>query len=434
MVERVEVAEVVLWDHAIGAVAWDAARELGTFEYTEDFRRSGIQVAPLTMPLGPALYRFPALERETFRGLPGLLADALPDRFGNAVIRRWLAREGRDPASFSPVEQLCYTGTRAMGALEFRPALGGNEPSEPIAIGALVDLAREVLEERESLDVALEGEEGSSAALNTILRVGTSAGGARAKAVIAWNPKTNEVRSGQVSAPDGFESWLLKFDGVDGPDRELRETRGYGRIEYAYSLMARAAGIEMSPCDLFEEHGRAHFMTKRFDRGPAGEKRHLQSLCALGHMDFYHAGAHSYEEVMQIIQRLQMPARDLVEQFRRMVFNVILRNQDDHTKNIAFLMDRRGRWSLAPAYDVTYAYNPEGRWTARHQMSIAGKREGFTVDDLLGVAKLFGIRAAGAVVDEVRSAALQWRDYAQKAGVDEEIVDALAAAHRCELQ
>ncbi len=437
------VAEVRMWGKRIGAVSIEGPGQVASFEYTEAFSQSGIEIAPLMMPLSDAalpsgnrIFRFPELPMETFHGLPGLLADALPDKFGNAVIDAWLASEGRLPGEMDAVERLCYTGGRGMGTLEFRPTRGPKvDESTPLQIEALVELASEVLQSRKGLTASFS-EAGREHALRDILRVGSSAGGARAKAVIAWNPTTNEVRSGQVQAPEGFEYWLLKFDGVDdNRDKELVDPLGYGAIEYAYSLMARAAGITMSDCRLFEENGRRHFITRRFDRRPSGAKLHLQSLGGLAHLDYNHAGGHSYEQAFLVIQRLGIGMDAIEEQYRRMVFNVLARNQDDHVKNIAFLMDQRGRWSLSPAFDLTYSYNPSGDWTARHQMSLGGKREGFTGSDLEGVANTASMMRgrAATILREVHSAVLRWREFAATAEVLPEQIDAIAAAHRLDL-
>ena len=410
-------ASIQLYGTSIGAVSWDPDRELGIFEYDPGFLGSGIAVAPITMPLGPGRFSFPNLSRDTFKGLPGLLADSLPDKFGNLLINQWLTQQGRSPASFDPVERLCYLGTRAMGGLEFQPTLLPDYPPETLHLAALVQLANDALASRESLHANLSQ---PPEALATILRVGTSAGGARAKAVIAWNPITGEIRSGQVPFAPDFEPWLLKFDGVSANhDKELNDPLGYGRIEYAYHLMARAAGITMSDCRLLEENGRAHFMTRRFDRGPSGEKFHMQSLCAIGHFDFNLAGAYSYEQAFQIARRLDLPQADLTELYRRALFNIITRNQDDHTKNIAFLMDRSGGWRLAPAYDLIYAYNPTGSWTHRHQMTLNGKRDDFLTSDLLTAGEAANLKPpkAKAILRQVRAAAANWRNHAESAGV-----------------
>ena len=415
------LAEVRLWGRTIGAVSLDDASEVAAFEYAPEFTGSGIQVAPLTMPLAKRFYRFPELARNTFYGLPGLLADSLPDRFGNALIDAWLATQGRQPASFNAVERLCYTGTRGMGALEFQPAIGPKaRQATQIQVEKLVELASEVLMHRNDMQVSFANAD-KERALTDILRVGTSAGGARAKAVIAWNPQTNEVRSGQVQAGKGFEYWLLKFDGVSGNrDKELDDPQGYGVIEYAYSRMARDCGIEISECRLFEENGRRHFMTRRFDRLAGGEKLHMQSLCAMAHYDFNLAGAYAYEQAMLVARRLGLPMQAVEQLFRRMVFNIVARNQDDHVKNIAFLMDKAGAWSLAPAFDMTYSYNPSGAWTSRHQMTLNGKRDGFTLMDFKACASAVFMKRGRAetILREVQQMVSRWPEYAQEVGVN----------------
>ncbi len=414
------LAEVKLWGKTIGAVSLEDGEDVARFEYDGAFAQSGIQVAPIVMPLSRRVYRFPELARPTFLGLPGLLADALPDKFGNALIDAWLASQGRPPDSFNAVERLCYTGERAMGALEFAPIIGPKaRQTNHIEVGKLVELASEVLTHRNHLHASFAAE-GKEEALRDILRVGTSAGGARAKAVIAWNPKTNEVRSGQVKAGEGFEYWLLKFDGVSGnKDKELEDPKGYGMIEYAYYLMARDCGIDISECRLFKESGRAHFMTRRFDRLASGEKLHMQSLGALAHYDFNLAGAYSYEQAMGVMRQLQLPMQAIEQQFRRMVFNIVARNQDDHVKNIAFLMNKSGDWSLAPAFDMTYSFNPVGAWTARHQMTMNGKRDQFTLEDFKTCARTASMKRgrAATILAEVQATVSKWTSYAETAGV-----------------
>lgn len=427
------IAEVRLWGRTIGAVSMDERRDHAAFQYTAEFAASGIEVAPLTVPLDTRVYEFPELPRGTFHGLPGLLADSLPDRFGNALIDAWLATTGRTPQSFTTIERLCYTGTRGMGALEFAPVLGPRpRRSTKIDIDALVTLASDILTERRNMKATLSGA-GRKKALADILRVGTSAGGARAKAVIAWNRTTSEVRSGQVAAGPGFSYWLLKFDGVAGnKDREMDDPQGYGVIEYAYSLMARAAGITMSECRLLEEHGRRHFMTRRFDRGPGGRKLHMLSLGALAHFDFNDPGAYSYEQAFLAIRQMELPMAALEEQFRRMLFNIVARNQDDHVKNIAFLMDQHGHWTLAPAFDVTYSYNPSGAWTARHQMTLNGKRDDFVMGDIREGARSAGLKRgrADAILEQVRAAVIRWPEFAARAKLAGEVSDKIRTAHR----
>lgn len=427
------VAQVRLWDTPVGAVSIEP-RQAATFQYDPGFAGSGIEVSPLTMPLRSDPYAFPALTNASFHGLPGLVADSLPDRYGNALIDAWLAAQGRAPGSFDPVERLCYIANRGMGALEYRPALGPRRAGgHALDLAALVELASDVLSRREGLAASFtDGHH--EAAMREILSVGTSAGGARAKAVIAWNPATGAVRSGQLDVAPGFEHWLLKFDGVAGDsDREsLAGPQGFGAIELAYAQMARDAGIEMADCRLLEENGRRHFMTRRFDRTADGGKLHMQSLAALLHLDFDQAGAHSYEQAFHVIRTLDLGAQAVEQQFRRMVFNVVARNQDDHVKNIAFLMDRTGAWSLSPAYDVAYAFNPSGRWTAQHQMSIAGKRDGFGVEDFRAAGRTAGLKRGQAqrILDETIAVVSRWRRYAADVGVDERHVASIAPTLR----
>jgi serine/threonine-protein kinase HipA len=429
----VTVAAVDLWGRRIGAVSQVDSGEPAVFEYEPEFSQATIEPSPLQMPVARRRYSFPGLAPASFRGLPGMLADSLPDRFGNALIDAWLARQGRSPESFNAVERLCYIGKRGMGALEFRPAL--NSPSEPardLEISTLVELAAEVLAERDDLNVSLHADDRAEA-IRDILAVGTSAGGARAKAVIAFNPNTHTVRSGQLEAPNGFEHWLLKFDGVD-THRELGNTEGYGAIEYAYANMARDAGIDMAECRLLEEGGRRHFMTRRFDR-VGNTKLHMQSLAALSHFDFMQAGAHSYEQALGVIRWLGLPMAAVEQQFRRMVFNIVARNQDDHVKNVAFLMDRGGAWVLSPAFDMTYAYNPAGQWTSRHQMSVAGKRADFTVEALRACARTAAMKRGSAerILAEVVEAVADWQRYAEEAEVGDEQAIAIARTHRLRL-
>ncbi len=414
------VAKVKLWGRTIGAVSLEEGESKASFEYDPAFAQSGIQVSPLMMPLSRRVFRFPELAYPIFHGLPGLLADSLPDKFGNALINAWLATQGRMPESFNAIERLCYTGERGMGALEFAPAMGPKaRQTTQIQIDKLVELASDVLTHRNELNASFD-DDSKKEALEDILRVGTSAGGARAKAVIAWNPVTNEVRSGQVTAKKGFEYWILKFDGVSSNrDKELEDPKGYGAIEYAYSKMAKDAGISMSECRLFEENGRRHFMSRRFDRLDGGQKLHMQSLGALAHYDYNMAGAWSYEQALLAIRQLELPMGAIEEQFRRMVFNIIARNQDDHVKNIAFLMDKSGQWSLSPAFDITYSFNPGGDWTANHQMSLNGKRDNFTLDDFRACAKTASMKRGRAekIIHQVREAVSQWKNYANETGV-----------------
>jgi serine/threonine-protein kinase HipA len=426
-------AAVKLWDSTIGAVEISDTNGIATFQYDPDFVRSGIELSPLMMPLALNPYTFANLSRETFHGLPGMLADCLPDQFGNLLINNWLARQGRTADSFNAVERLCYTGARGIGALEFVPVLGPKVArAETVDVELMVKLASEILATRSGF-TADRSAKFRTKALTSILQIGTSAGGARAKAVIAWNPETNEVRSGQISADDGFSCWLLKFDGVsENRDKELNDPQGFGATEYAYSCMAKAAGITMSECRLLEEGGRRHFMTRRFDRSANGDKLHMQSLGALAHFDFKVAGAHGYEQALLVCRQLDVGMAAIEEQFRRMAFNVVARNQDDHVKNIAFLMDRNGEWSLSPFYDATYSYNPAGLWTSQHQMSLAGKRDNFTIEDFRMCAKSSSMKRGRAetILSEVVAAVSQWITYAEEAGIAESWAAEIGSHHR----
>jgi len=406
-------ADVYIWGQHAGTVAWDESRQAGSFEYTPEFVQSGQELSPLMMPLqAHRVYQFPNLSPDTFIGLPGLLADALPDAFGKALLDRWLTSIGRTFAN--PVERLCYQGKRSMGALEFVPAQDNYlERGTQLEIDSLVEVAREVLDTKKQLNVNLN--EDTKEAIANIIRVGTSAGGQRAKAVIAYNDTTGEMRSGQIEAPEGFRHWLLKLDGVT--NTELGDPKHYGQIEYVYSLMAREAGINMTECRLLEENRGSHFMTRRFDRINGNEKVHMQTLCGMAHYDYKMLRAFSYEQVFQVMRRLRLPYSQAEEMYRRMVFNVIARNQDDHTKNISFLMDKNGQWSLSPAYDLSWAYNPAGTWTSKHQMSINNKWDDISRDDLLSVAKNVNIRHANDIINKVVEAVSKWRQWAKEYGI-----------------
>ena len=429
-------ARVLLWGSVIGAVTWLEDREIGVFQYAPDFLHSGIQLAPLMMPLGEFPYEFPALARNTFKGLPGLVADSLPDKYGNAIIDAWLASQGRTAASFHPVERLCYVGSRGMGALEFQPAtLEPPTSKRAVEVASLVDLANRILDERAGFGGVFSGHDDQDA-INDMLRVGTSAGGARAKAILAWNPETSEFRSGQVDAGAGFEYWLMKFDGITSSrDTEVATPKGYGKIEYAYHLMAVEAGIEMTTCRLHNEGGRSHFMTKRFDRSANGGKWHMQSLGAIAHYDYRQPASYSYEQAIQVIRRLGLPRKDMDQQVLRAIFNVVGRNCDDHVKNISFLMNRRGEWRLSPAFDISYAWNPSGEWTSRHQMSVNGKRDGFEHEDLLALAKAADIKKVRAeqMINRVIEAVRRWPAFAGESGVDDVQVKKIRAAQRTNL-
>lgn len=403
----------------MGAVLWDESKNVGFFEFDKDFVDSGLDLSPIILPLSEAkkgrrVFSFPFLNFETFKGLAGLLADSLPDKFGNQVIDAWLAQQGRIAQSFNPVDRLCYIGKRGMGALEFEPESGVQTiPSNTLEIEALVEFAKEVLAERATFQTNLQSEQGFS----DILQVGSSAGGARAKAIIAYNQKTGEVRSGQIDGLEGFDYWLIKFDGVT--NHQLGDPKGYGNIEYAYYLMATAAGITMMESELKTENQRAHFMTKRFDR-QNNQKLHMQTLCGLAHYDYNMPAAYSYEQALMVMRQMQLPYSDMEELFRRMVFNVMARNQDDHTKNISFLMNSEGKWSLSPAYDVTFAYNPSNFWLKSHQMTINGKKENIELHDVLTLAKNVNVKKPQLIIEECREAIEKWDNFAEKALISKE--------------
>lgn len=424
-------AKINLWGTTIGAVSLEEGQKTATFEYEPSFILSGIQVSPLMMPLKKGVFAFPNLSYESFHGLPGLLSDSLPDKFGNELINLWLTKQGRLPNSLNAVERLCYTGNRGMGALEYVPAITSEEDEESkIQVSELTELASIILSNRKNLNVVFDecNKKNLSNSLHKIISLGTSAGGARAKAVIAWNPKTNEVRSGQIKAQNGFEYWLIKFSGVNGnKDKEDDDLADFGMLEYAYYLMAKDSGINMMPCRLLDDGKNRHFMTKRFDRTDEGKKIHSQTLAALCHFDFNVAGSASYEQAFSVLNALNVGHQDKKELFRRMIFNVLAFNCDDHVKNISFLMDKSGIWKLSPAYDVTFAYNPAGAWTSSHQMTINGKRSGFIKEDFENCKKIAGLKnkEADAIFEQVKTSVKKWKDFANNAGVSEERADAI---------
>lgn len=404
--------EVYLWGERIGVTALDPTYGFYAFRYTPEFQARGFEPAPIHMPTTvDRTFLFTDLPVATYKRLPAMLADALPDDFGNALIERWMLDRGIRAEDITSLDRLAYMSNRAMGALEFKPARGpGTQRAMAIQLSELVATARK------ALHGDFDGDEHAQAALRNIIEVGTSAGGARAKAVVAWNRKTGEIRSGQLEAPPGFEHWLLKFDGM-GKDFELGASQDYGRIEYAYHLMARAAGVHMNECRLLQESGRAHFMTRRFDRDDGNVRHHIQTLCAMAHLDFRKKGTNSYAQLFDTMARLGLPYEQKEEAFRRMVFNVMARNCDDHTKNFAFRLRQGQPWELTPAYDVTFAHNPRGEWTSQHLMSVNGKFKDFTEGDLLTEADRFVIGTAPRVIQQVRQAVMSWRAFASEAGV-----------------
>lgn len=421
---HVTAVEVYLWGVRMGAVALDPTYGYYAFRYAPEFVALGIEPAPLMMPVSKnQVYIFPNLPTETFKRLPAVLSDALPDDFGNALVNRYMAEHGIDAQNVTALDRLAYMSNRAMGALQFKPARGYKKKlSTPIELSQLVNQARL------AVNGTIEEDDHANAALRNIIEVGTSAGGARAKAVIAWNRETDEIRSGQLEAGLGFEYWLLKFDGM-GLDNELGASRDYGRIEHAYYLMAQAAGIDMMESRLLLENGRAHFMTKRFDRDTGGVRHHIQTLCAMNHLDFKKRGTNSYAQYFQVIEALGMPYAQKEEAFRRMVFNVMSRNCDDHSKNFSFRLRQGRAWELTPAYDVTFAHNPQGEWTNQHLMSVNGKFRDITQYDMLQVADRFGIGTAKDVLGQVGKAIAAWVDFADLAGVQTKERDTIGSQH-----
>lgn len=417
----VDIARVNLYGQQIGSVRWDGNRDIALFEYADDFVGKGLEPSPILMPVRQGrVYSFGEIGGETYKGLPGMLADSLPDTYGRALFDRWLALTGRH--SGNAVETLCFLGKRCMGALEFEPAMDVPYGSDvKFELDSLVEVASEALAEKEGFGANLE--EDKKAAIAEIVRLGTSAGGQRAKAIIAYNKETGEVRSGQIDAPEGFDYYLVKLDGVTA-EAGFRETQNFGRLEYSFSRLVKECGIEMSDCSLIEENGRAHFLTKRFDR-IGGEKVHMQTLCGIAHYDYRLPRSYSYEQAFNVMRGLRLPYSQAQEMFRRMVFNVIVRNQDDHTKNISFLMDKTGKWRLSPAYDMGFAYNPKGGWTSQHQMSINGKFDDITRKDLLEFARRNNIKEAAEIIDGIAETTARWPVMAKECGVPQSMIDAI---------
>jgi serine/threonine-protein kinase HipA len=428
---NMDAAEIKIWGELAGAVSWNENTQLASFEYDPDFLKLNWDLSPFKMPVSSSgkIISFPELKKvknsefDTFKGLPGLLADTLPDKYGNQLINMWLAQQGRPQDSMNPVEMLCFIGTRGMGALEFEPAtFRENKRTFSIEMDSLVNIAKKILSRREAFTTNFHKDE--EKAVMEILKIGTSAGGARPKAVIAYNGKTGEVKSGQTKAPNGFEHWLIKLDGVS--DVQLGISKGYGRVEMAYYNMAIACGIEMMPSRLMEENGRAHFMTKRFDREGGDIKHHIQTFCALKHFDYNLITSFSYEQLFQAMRELKLSYPDAEQMFRRMVFNVIARNCDDHTKNFSFRLKKGGKWELAPAYDVCHAYKPDHRWVSQHALSINGKRTDITKEDLLIIGKSINNKKAAVIIDEISETVSKWKKFADDVRVLPAIRDEIA--------
>ncbi len=415
----ITAAFVNIWGRRAGAVSWDDDNKTASFEFDPSFSRTGLDLSPVIMPLNDSagrIYIFSELSgNATFKGLPGLLADILPDKYGNALIDAWLTRQGRPTGSMNPVEMLCFIGRRGMGAVEIEPAFPKSDKrTSAVEIAGLVSIAEKILSGRKDFVTNIKDNEEKS--LIDIFKIGTSAGGARAKALIAYNPKTGEVRSGQTDAPKEFSHWLIKFDGVN--DKQFGASDGYGRVEMAYYNMARDSGLEMEASRLHEENGRAHFMTRRFDRPGNNEKIHVQTFCAMRHFDYNDVGLYSYEQLFETMRMLGLPYTQADQLFRRMVFNVMACNCDDHTKNFSFMMDKTGNWRLSPAYDICHAYRPGSEWVSRQSLTVNGKTDNISESDLLEVAKQMNIKKAGGIIVQIAEVISRWNEYADNVNVD----------------
>ncbi len=423
----IKTAFVNIWGEFVGAVAWDEITQTASFEYDSTFLTKGLDLAPIKMPItsGKQIFSFPELRgTTTFNGMPGLLADSLPDKYGNRLIDTWLAEQGRASNSMNPVEKLCFIGTRGMGAMEFQPSKFKKATyTFSIEVESLVELSRKILNQRDNFQTTLNTNEKD--AMMNILKIGTSAGGMRAKAIIAFNEKTAEVRSGQTRVPKGFEHWLIKLDGVS--DEQLGDPEGYGRIEMAYYLMAKDCEIEMTECRLLEENDRAHFMTRRFDREGSDVKHHIQTFCAMQHFDYNEVQSYSYEQLFQTIRLLRLPYPQAEQMYRRMVFNILANNCDDHTKNFAFRLKEGGVWELAPAYDVSYSYDPHSKWVSQHALSVNGKRNNISKNDLIAVAKNMHIKKAEQIIKQINEVVRKWPQYAMQTKVEPKKTDAISS-------
>tara|TARA_R110002096_G_scaffold135456_2_gene287434 strand:- start:378825 stop:380138 length:1314 start_codon:yes stop_codon:yes gene_type:complete len=422
----VDLATVKIWNKRLGVVVWNEKKQFASFQYEPSFLTHKIDLSPIKMPIaqGDRVYSFPELKMErneeisTFKGLPGLLADSLPDRYGNQLINLWLAKNSRPPNSMNPVEQLCFIGSRAIGALEFEPSsFKKNRDAFDIELSSLVDIAQKMLSTRKDFTTNIKSNE--KRAMGEILKIGTSAGGARPKALIAYNLDTGEVRSGQTNTPKGFEQYLLKLDGVS--DAQFGSSKGFGRVEYAYYLMARDCGIDIMDSYLIEEKDRAHFLTKRFDREGENTRHHIQSFCGLQHYDYNQLYSYSYEQLFQTMRVLRLSYPEAEQMFRRMVFNVLATNFDDHSKNFSFRLKQGGKWELAPAYDLCYSYAPNNIWVNQHSLSINGKHKEISKDDLMSIARENSIKKGERIIYEIQDIVKNWADYAAEVKVKAEL-------------
>ncbi|MDE9433154.1 type II toxin-antitoxin system HipA family toxin [Xenorhabdus bovienii] len=436
-----EVINVNYRKQSVGAVSFNTDTGIGSFEYNPSFINTGIELSPIKMPLSKRIYSFPELRYETYKGLPGLIADSLPDDFGNAILNAWVASRGKQASDITPLQRLQYIGKRGMGALEYAPAikLKNLNTSQEIVIESLVSIAQEVLDTRADFAVELNGDgQEDREGMLALLSVGTSAGGARAKAVLAFNKDFTQVLSGQTEVPAEFTHYLMKFDGVSEHNK-VKETfgdpLGYGTMEYVYHLMAKSCGIDMMPCKLLSEGDRRHFITQRFDR-IGNEKIHVQTLNSLVHVDYKMPGSYSYAELFGITRQLGLSAKEAEQLFKRMVFNIIARNHDDHAKNFAFMLNDSNKWQLAPAYDLAYSYKPGSKWVNSHWMSLNGKRDEFSRKDLYSLEKLsplFTRSKINTIIDETIEHVSQWQVLATEYKVPESLIDEVGSNLRLDL-
>ncbi|ELV8656707.1 type II toxin-antitoxin system HipA family toxin [Vibrio vulnificus] len=430
-----EVITITYQDDLVGAVSFDTEKGLGSFEYDPSFVKKGVELSPIKMPLSNRIYRFPELDFNTFKGLPGLIADSLPDDFGNAVLNAWVASQGRSPSDITPLQRLQYTGKRGMGALEYAPAtkLRSLNASQQVEIQSLVSIAQEILDSRGNFEVELkQNGQDDREAMMSLLSVGMSAGGARPKAVLAFNEDFTQVRSGQTNVPSGFTHYLMKFDGVSEHNKNQEtfgDPLGYGAMEFVYHLMATKCGVDMMPCRLLHEGNRRHFITQRFDR-IKNSKVHVQTLNGLAHIDYKKPGSFSYAELFGIARQLKLSAVDAEQLFKRMTFNIIARNHDDHSKNFAFMLTqdrlKKDKWSLAPAYDLAYSYKPGSKWVNSHWMSLNGKRDNFTRSDFYSLERLspiFNKRKIDDIIDTTIEHVSTWRQLAEEWDVPKTLID-----------
>ncbi|MCP8898706.1 type II toxin-antitoxin system HipA family toxin [Gilvimarinus xylanilyticus] len=435
-----EVVAVTYGEHEVGAVTFDTATGLGAFEYTQSFIKTGIELSPLKMPLAQRIYTFPELDFHTFKGLPGMIADSLPDDFGNAVLNAWVASQGKQTADITPLQRLQYTGRRGMGALEYHPAtrLKSLNASTQVEVEQLVTIAQEILDQREEFKVSLQSDGSDEReAMLALLSVGMSAGGARPKAVLAFNKDFTQVRSGQARVPEGFEHYIMKFDGVSehNADREtFGDPMGFGAMEYVYYLMAQNCGISMMPCHLINEGERRHFITQRFDRA-GNDKIHVQTLNGLAHVNYKIPGSFSYAELFEMARQLKLPAEDAEQLLKRLVFNIVARNHDDHAKNFAFTL-QDNTWRLAPAYDIAYSYKPGSRWVNSHWMSLNGKRDHFTRDDLHSLSQispLFTRKKIDQTLKQTYDSVNEWKMLATEHAVPKSLIREIEGNFRLDL-